>query len=176
MLAEAAVAGVAAAGVAISWSVEVMSLLEGKRSSSLRFTTVAQYGVDASTWSRWLHFDRRPAYSGGLGRLDNPGLPGCEASGINFPDALSAVPVAVANHGAILLTDGSAPAADALAAGPVAGAAGEPVLLVPPTGALPEPVTSYLTTHAAGITAVRAFGGATAVSAGVLAEVKQAIG
>jgi putative cell wall-binding protein len=155
-----------------------------------------------------------------------------EASGINFPDALSAVPAAVANHGAILLTDGSAPAAvtsaylaahattryaiggpaayadpsaigiagadryatsnavalaffpdtagvsvasaanfpDALAAGPVAGEADEPVLLVPPTGALPEPVTSYVTTHAGTITSVQAFGGTSAIASVVLNE------
>lgn len=155
-----------------------------------------------------------------------------EASGVNFPDALSAVPAAVANHGAILLTDGAAPAAvttayltahattryaiggpaayadpsaigiaganryatsdavalaffpdatgvsvasaatfpDALAAGPVAGAANRPVLLVPPSGALPEPVTSYLTTHAATITSVQAFGGTSALADAVLSE------
>jgi ell wall binding domain 2 (CWB2) len=160
-----------------------------------------------------------------------------EASGVNFPDALSAVPAAVANHGAILLTDGSAPAAvttayltahattryaiggpaafadpsaigiaganryvtsdavalaffpdttgvsvasaatfpDALAAGPVAGAANRPVLLVPPSGALPEPVTSYLTTHAATITAVQAFGGTSALAAAVLTELSTAL-
>ena len=34
-----------------------------------------------------------------------------EASGTNFPDALSAVPAAVALHGAIVLTNGSAQAA-----------------------------------------------------------------
>jgi len=161
-----------------------------------------------------------------------------EASGTNFPDALSAVPAAVATHGVILLTDGSAeasatsayltahatsryavggPAAladpsaiaiagadryatsdavalaffpttngvsvasganypDALAAGPVAGEANQPVLLVPGTGALPEPITSYLTTHAGGIASVRAFGGVTAVADAVLTEVAQSLG
>ena len=160
-----------------------------------------------------------------------------EASGINFPDALSAVPAAVATHGAILLTDGAAQAAstsayltahatsryavggpaafadpsaigiagadryatsdavalaffptatgvsvasgtnfpDALAAGPVAGAAGQPVLLVPGTGALPEPITAYLTTHAGGIASVRAFGGTGAVADAVLNEVAQSV-
>ncbi len=160
-----------------------------------------------------------------------------EASGINFPDALSAVPAAVATHGAILLTDGPArtPASfayltayattryavggpatkadptaiaiagpdryatsdavalaffpttagisvasganfpDALAAGPVAGSANQPMLLVPATGALPEPITSYLTTHAAGIASVRAFGGTTAVADPVLHEIAQSI-
>ena len=160
-----------------------------------------------------------------------------EASGTNFPDALSAVPAAVAMHGAILLTNGAAqvaatstyvtahatsryavggPAAyadpsaigiagadryatsdavalaffptttgvsvssganfpDALAAGPVAGAAKQPMLLVPPAGALPEPITSYLSTHAGGIAAVQAFGGTSAVADVVLSEVAQSV-
>ncbi len=171
------------------------------------------------------------------GAMGNPSTV-FEASGTNFPDAISAVPAAIAGNGAILLTDGSAPAAatsaylstyattryaiggpaayadpsaigvagadryatsqavalaffpdtagvsvasganfpDALAAGPLAGTAGEPVLLVPAAGALPEPITSYLTTHAAGLTSVQAFGGTAAVAAAVLSEVKQAIG
>jgi hypothetical protein len=156
-----------------------------------------------------------------------------EASGTDFPDALSAVPAAVASRGAILLTNGVAqsaatsayltahaatryavggPAAsadpsavviagpdryatsdavalaffpttagisvasgvnfpDALAAGPVAGSANQPMLLVPATGALPEPITSYLTTHAGGIASVRAFGGTSAVAESVLSEI-----
>jgi len=165
------------------------------------------------------------------GAMGNPSTV-FEASGVNFPDALSAVPAAVANHGAILLTDGTAPATvtttyltahattryaiggpaayadpsaigiagadryatsdavalaffpgatgisvasaasflDALAAGPVAGLAQNPVLLVPPSGALPEPVTSYLTTHATTITAVKAFGGTSAITDAILNE------
>ena len=160
-----------------------------------------------------------------------------EASGADFPDALSAVPAAIKEHAAILLTNGAAqaqatsaylsahattrysvggPAAwadpsaialagatrydtseavalaffpdatgidlasaltfpDALAAGPLAGAAGQPVLLVPPSGALPEPVTAYLSTHAATISAVRAFGGTSALGASVLSEVGVAL-
>ena len=160
-----------------------------------------------------------------------------EASGTKFPDALSAVPAAVAAHGAVLLTNGGAqsaataayltahatsryavggPAAfadpsaigiagadryatsdavalaffpttagvsvasganfpDALAGGPIAGAAQQPVLLVPATGALPEPINSYLTTHAGGIASVRAFGGTSAVSDAVLSEVAQSV-
>ncbi|HEX7105874.1 MAG TPA: cell wall-binding repeat-containing protein [Acidothermaceae bacterium] len=160
-----------------------------------------------------------------------------EASGTNFPDALSAVPAAIAQHAAILLTNGSAqasataqyltahasaryavggPAAwadptaigiagadryatsqsvalaffpdakgvalasgatfpDALAAGPVAGASAEPVLLVPSSGALPEPITAYLSTHAGLISAVHAYGGASAVNDTVLAEVASAL-
>ncbi|HEY5231172.1 MAG TPA: cell wall-binding repeat-containing protein, partial [Galbitalea sp.] len=65
---------------------------------------------------------------------------------------------------------------DALAAGPLAGTASEPVLLVPPSGALPEPITSYLTTHAATITAAHAYGGNSAITPAVLSEVTQAIG
>jgi hypothetical protein len=160
-----------------------------------------------------------------------------EASGTNFPDALSAVPAAVALHGAILLTNGAAqvpataaylaahattryavggPAAfadpsaigiagadryatseavalaffptttgvsvasganfpDALAAGPIAGTAKEPVLLVPAMGVLPEPITSYLTTHAGGIASVQAFGGTIAVADAVLREIAQSV-
>lgn len=160
-----------------------------------------------------------------------------EASGTNFPDALSAVPAAVAVHGAILLTNGAAQSAatsayltahatsryavggpatwadpsaigiagadrfatseavalaffptttgvavasganfpDALAAGPIAGAATRPVLLVPGTGSLPEPIASYLTTHASGIASVRAFGGTAAVADTVLNEVAQSV-
>jgi hypothetical protein len=160
-----------------------------------------------------------------------------EASGTNFPDALSAVPAAVATRGTILLTDGAAQAAatsayltahatrrsavggpaafadpaaigiagadryatsdavalaffptttgvsvasggnfpDALAAGPIAGAANQPVLLVPGTGALPEPITSYLSTHAGAIASVQAFGGTTAVADAVLNEVTQSV-
>ncbi|HEY3926691.1 MAG TPA: cell wall-binding repeat-containing protein [Acidothermaceae bacterium] len=160
-----------------------------------------------------------------------------EASGADFPDALSAVPAAIKEHAAILLTNGSAqaqstsayltahattrysvggPAAwadpsaialagatrydtsaavalaffpnttgidlasaltfpDALAAGPLAGAAGHPVLLVPPSGALPEPFTAYLSTHAATVSAVDAFGGTSALSATVLSAVGAAL-
>ena len=160
-----------------------------------------------------------------------------EASGVNFPDALSAVPAAVAAHGAILLTSGSAPVAvtttylaahastryaiggpaayadpsamgiagadryatsdavalaffptatgvavasavnfpDALAGGPVAGTASRPVLLVPGSGALPEPISAYLTTHASEVTSVQAFGGVNAVANSVLSEVAAAL-
>jgi hypothetical protein len=160
-----------------------------------------------------------------------------EASGADFPDALSAVPAAIQQHAAILLTNGSAQAAptsayltahattrysiggpaawadpsaialagadryetsqavalaffpnstgldlasaltfpDALAAGPLAGVAGQPVLLVPPSGALPEPVTAYLSTHAAIVSSVHAFGGSSALSTTVLSEVSTAL-
>jgi hypothetical protein len=160
-----------------------------------------------------------------------------EASGTNFPDALSAVPAAVAERAAILLTNGSTPdpatdlyladhtttryavggpaawadptataiagpdryatseavalaffanAAgvavasgtafpDALAAGPLAGASGQPVLLVPSAGTLPEPVVAYLSTRAEALTSVRAFGGSTAVTDTVLSEIGSAL-
>ncbi|HEY4994496.1 MAG TPA: cell wall-binding repeat-containing protein, partial [Nakamurella sp.] len=64
---------------------------------------------------------------------------------------------------------------DALAGGPVAGTASEPVLLVPGSGALPEPIGSYLTTHAGEVTSVRAFGGVNAVANSVLSEVVAAL-
>jgi len=60
---------------------------------------------------------------------------------------------------------------DALAGGPVTGTANHAVLLVPPTGALPEPITAYLTTHAGELSTIEAFGGTTAISDAVLTEV-----
>jgi putative cell wall-binding protein len=170
---------------------------------------------------------------------DAMGDPGVvfEASGVNFPDALSAVPAAIAAKGAILLTDGSAqssatstyltahattryavggPAAwadpsaialagadryatsnavaltffpdatgisvasgvafpDALSGGVVAGVAGQPLLLTPSAGALPSPISAFVTTHARAITSVRAFGGAAAVSDGILGGLSSAL-
>lgn len=170
------------------------------------------------------------------GALGNPTTV-FEASGVNFPDALSAVPAAVTAHGAILLTSGAAPTAvttaylrahattryaiggpaayadptaigiagadryatseavalaffatttgvtiasatsfpDALAGGPVAGTANHPVLLVPPTGTLPEPITAYLTTHAGDVTSVQALGGVSALGDTVLTEVANSL-
>jgi putative cell wall-binding protein len=64
---------------------------------------------------------------------------------------------------------------DALAGGPVAGSAGRPVLLVPPSGALPEPVLAYLTTRAGGVSSAELFGGNAAVGADVLIEVATAL-
>jgi ell wall binding domain 2 (CWB2) len=149
-----------------------------------------------------------------------------EASGTNFPDALSAVPAAIATHGAILLTNGSAqsnatlgylgahaairyavggPAAwadpsavalagatryatsqavalaffpdatsisvasgvtfpDALAGGVLAGTTNQPILLVPPSGPLPEPTTAYLTTRHGTVTQNTVYGGTSAIS------------
>ena len=148
-----------------------------------------------------------------------------EASGSDFPDALAAVPAAIAEHGAIVLTNGStqAPAttsyltahattryaiggpaawadpsaialagtdryatsaevaetffgttttlnlasgatfADALSGGTLAGAATQPLLLVPPTGALAEGDTAYLSTRHGTVTNLRIIGGTAAV-------------
>ncbi|MGH9068685.1 MAG: cell wall-binding repeat-containing protein, partial [Acidimicrobiales bacterium] len=153
-----------------------------------------------------------------------------EASGTNFPDALSAGPAAALDHGAILLTNGSTqstetstylkthgsltryavggPAAradssatalvganrfdtaakvagkfftapttvglatglafpDALAADPLLGTEGAPMLLVNPTGSLPAAVSTYLGAHKSTVTSVQVFGGTSAVSASV---------
>jgi putative cell wall-binding protein len=160
-----------------------------------------------------------------------------EVSGTAFPDAVSAVPAAIQQHAAILLTNSThevastsaylaahatmryavgGPAAwadpsaialagadryatseavalaffpttdgvdiasgaafpDALAAGPVAGANDQPVLLAPPSGALPEPLSAYLSTHAANISSVQVFGGAAAVSDAVASEIGVAL-
>jgi putative cell wall-binding protein len=160
-----------------------------------------------------------------------------EASGLDFPDALSAGPAAAAQHGAILLTDGAAqtsetatylaahpstrfavggpaaaadptavavvggdryatsaavaraffPAAvsfgfatgggfaDALAGGAFSGAQGQPMLLVPTTGPIPEPIHAFVATHATGVVAAQVFGGVGAVSASSVADLKLAI-
>lgn len=160
-----------------------------------------------------------------------------EATGLNFPDALSAVPAAISTHAAILLTDGSAQAPvtaaylsahpgpryaiggsaawadptatafagtdrydtsaavayaffpkasaasvadgdnfpDALAGGPLAGVAGQPMLLVNPVGGVAEPIAAYLFTHAGKTTAVRAFGGSAAVTDGSLSDIARVL-
>jgi putative cell wall-binding protein len=159
-----------------------------------------------------------------------------EASGVDFPDALSAGPAAAMQHGVILLTNGAAqssdtaaylasnpvsrfavggpaaaadpaataligndryatsaavaraffPAAssfgiatgggfaDALSGGAFAGAHGQPMLLVPATGPIPEPVHAFIATHNTSITAVEVFGGTNAVSAGSVASLSAA--
>jgi ell wall binding domain 2 (CWB2) len=53
---------------------------------------------------------------------------------------------------------------DALAGGPLAGEAGQPMLLLNSIGPVAEPVAAYLFTHAGETTAVRAFGGPAAVT------------
>ena len=164
-----------------------------------------------------------------------------EATGLNFPDALSAVPAAVADHGAILLTDGNVQAPetaaylaqyprdtryaiggplaaagadpgatavygqdlfatsaavaafffphptfigaatgtnfpDALAAGPVLGLKGAPLVLVEPSGPLPGSIAAYLRSVGAGLTQGTLFGGPLAVVDDVLAELDAATG
>jgi hypothetical protein len=170
---------------------------------------------------------------------DAMGDPGTvfEASGTNFPDALSAVPAAIAAHGAIVLTNGSAqssttaaylsahattryavggPAAwadpsaialagatrygtsqavaaaffpdatgvsvasgvtfpDALAGGVLAGTTNQPMVLVPPTGPLPEPTTAYLSTRRGTVTTAAAYGGTAAISNATLTAIGDAL-
>jgi hypothetical protein len=160
-----------------------------------------------------------------------------EASGTNFPDALSAVPAAVATHGAIVLTNGAAqssatlgylgahatiryavggPAAwadpsavalagatryatsqavalaffpnatgisvasgvtfpDALAGGVLAGTTNQPMLLVPPTGPLPEPPAAYLTTRHGMVTKSTVYGGTAAISNATVTAIGNAL-
>jgi ell wall binding domain 2 (CWB2) len=170
------------------------------------------------------------------GALGNPSTI-FEASGGGFADALSAVPAVIAEHGAILLTNGSAqtpataaylhahpglhyavggpaasadPAAtalvganryatsaavalaifphatgisaasgiqfpDALSGGPIAGAAREPLLLVPQSGALSEPTISYLKTRGSAVLSAPIFGGVGAVEDEVVAQIAAAL-
>ncbi len=64
---------------------------------------------------------------------------------------------------------------DALAAGPIAGAAGQPLVLVAPTGSLPEPASAYLSTRGPSVSTTRIFGGVAAVSDAVMSEVAEAL-
>jgi ell wall binding domain 2 (CWB2) len=64
---------------------------------------------------------------------------------------------------------------DALAAGPIAGAAGEPLLLVAPTDPLPEPASAYLSTRGSAISTAQVFGGAAALSDTVMSQVASAL-
>ncbi|MGH9044189.1 MAG: cell wall-binding repeat-containing protein, partial [Acidimicrobiales bacterium] len=163
-----------------------------------------------------------------------------ETSGLSFYDSVSAVPAAVAVHGAILLTEGptqspetaaylaahasdvryavggplaaagadpgatavfgqdlygtsaavanlffphpttfgaatSASFSDGLAAGPVLGLEGAPMLFVPPSGPLPQPISQYLSSVAGGLTGGVLYGGPAAVGADVLAELNNAL-
>ena len=203
-------------GGAAALSSSVLSAVSG-----LGFSAVRLAGSD--------RFGTAIAIAGALG---NPSTV-FEASGVGFADALSAVPAAVAQHGAIVLTDGaSQPAAtaaylkahagahyaiggaaaaadpsaialvgadryatsaevaraffpsatgvstasgasfpDALAGGAVAGSAGQPLLLVPPTGTLPEPTVAYLQTRNGTVTGATVFGGLSAVGADVLTQI-----
>jgi phosphatidylinositol-3-phosphatase len=60
---------------------------------------------------------------------------------------------------------------DALGAGPYLGMQKAPLILLPPTGALPQTVSDYLTANAGTLTSGTVFGGTGAVSAGVLQAV-----
>jgi hypothetical protein len=64
---------------------------------------------------------------------------------------------------------------DALAAGPIAGAAGDPLVLVAPTGNLPEPAAAYLSTRGTSVSTTQVFGGDAAVSDAVMSEVADAL-
>lgn len=193
-------------------------------------SAVSAMGFDAVRLAGSDRFGTAIAIAGALG---NPSTV-FETTGQGFADALSAVPAAVAEHGAILLTDGAAqptatstylnahpgvhyaiggpagaadPSAialvgadryatsatvaraffpsptgistasaasfpDALASGPVAGSSGQPLLLVPPTGTLPEPTVAYLQTRNGTVTSATVFGGQSAVDDAVLAQIK----
>jgi hypothetical protein len=65
--------------------------------------------------------------------------------------------------------------ADALSGGANIGAAGGPMVLVPPSGPLPAPVQAYLTANKASIASAVVFGGSLAVGDDVVQEVAQAI-
>jgi hypothetical protein len=64
---------------------------------------------------------------------------------------------------------------DALAAGPIAGAAGDPLVLVAPTGSLPEPAAAYLSTRGTSVATTQVFGGTAAISDAVISEVADAL-
>jgi hypothetical protein len=75
-------------------------------------------------------------------------------------------------------TFGSATSAtfpDALVAGPVLGSEDAPMLLVPPSGALPSDVAQYLSDVASGLTGGTVYGGPLAVGDDVLGEIQSAI-
>ena len=61
--------------------------------------------------------------------------------------------------------------ADALAGGWAAGSDGEPLLLVPTTGSLPEPIAAFLSTHAGTIANATALGGVTALGDDIVTAV-----
>ena len=65
--------------------------------------------------------------------------------------------------------------ADALSGGANIGAAGGPMVLVPPSGPLPAPVQAYLTANKASIASAVVFGGPLAVGDDVVQEVTAAI-
>ena len=64
---------------------------------------------------------------------------------------------------------------DALAAGPIAGATGDPLLLVAPTDPLPEPTSAYLSTRGSAVSTAQVFGGTAAISDTVVSQVASAL-
>ncbi|HEY5202060.1 MAG TPA: cell wall-binding repeat-containing protein [Acidothermaceae bacterium] len=64
---------------------------------------------------------------------------------------------------------------DALAAGPIVGEAGDPLLLVAPTDPLPEPTSAYLSTRGSAVSTAQVFGGTAAVSDIVMSQVAGAL-
>jgi hypothetical protein len=69
----------------------------------------------------------------------------------------------------------SASFSDALVAGPVLGSEGAPMLLVPPSGALPSPISRYLSSVASGLVGGTLYGGPLAVGDDVLGELNSLI-
>jgi hypothetical protein len=65
--------------------------------------------------------------------------------------------------------------ADALSGGAFSGARGQPTLLLPATGAIPESIHAFLATHAGDAVAVQVFGGTNAVSAAAIATLTATI-
>jgi putative cell wall-binding protein len=64
----------------------------------------------------------------------------------------------------------SASFSDALSGGPAMGLASAPILLVPPSGALPAPISQYLSSVASGLSGGTLYGGPLAVGDDVLGE------
>ena len=62
--------------------------------------------------------------------------------------------------------------ADALSGGPFAGAHSQPLLLVPTSGPVPEPIHAFICTHAADTNPVEIFGGTAAVSDADVASIQ----
>jgi hypothetical protein len=69
----------------------------------------------------------------------------------------------------------SASFTDALAAGPVFGTEGAPMLLVPPSGSLPSTISQYLSSVASSLTGGTLYGGSLAVGDDVLGELSAAL-
>jgi hypothetical protein len=66
-------------------------------------------------------------------------------------------------------------AADAITAGPIMAKTGGPLLFVPPSDGLPDPVRTYLTTIQPRVTATYVFGGSSSLSDEQLAAIQAAV-